>query len=271
MTAPAPPRTASARLTGRTALVTGAGRGIGRATALRLSSEGAAVVAVDVDAQGAQTTAEQARQAGGRAIAFPVDVTVRAEVRGVLAAAQAAGFGPVDLLVNNAAVGKTAPFLETTDADWQRMLSVNLTGTFVVAQEVARGMSDRGFGRIINIASLAAHTANSHQAAYAASKGAVVALTRVMAFELAPKGILVNAVSPGPIETELAASMLTPQARLERERRIPQGRFGEVADVAGVVAFLAGDDAAFINGSVIVVDGGLLISGIRAEAPAPDQ
>jgi 3-oxoacyl-[acyl-carrier protein] reductase len=261
--ADAQPQASSARLAGRTALVTGAARGIGRATALRLSRDGASVVLVDVDAQGAHDTAEHVRQSGGRALPLQANVTDRAQVKGVLAAADAAGFGSVDLLVNNAAVGKTAPFLEIDDADWQRMLSVNLTGTFIMAQEVARGMVRQGFGRIINIASLAAHTANSHQAAYAASKGAVLALTRVMAFELAPQGILVNAVSPGPIETELAASMLTPQARLERERRIPQGRFGEVADVAGVVAFLAGDDAAFINGSVIVVDGGLLISGIR--------
>lgn len=265
--AAAPGHPVALRLAGRTALITGAARGIGRAIALRLAQEGAAVMAVDVDEPGLQQTTGQIGSAGGRALAVRADITVRSEVRQALTAADAAGFGPVDVLVNNAAVGKTAPFLETADADWQRMLSVNLTGSFVVAQEVARGMAARGSGRIINMASLAAHTANSHQAAYAASKGAVVALTRVMAFELAPKGILVNAISPGPIETELAASMLTPDARLERERRIPQGRFGEVGDVAGVVAFLASDDAAFINGTVIVVDGGLLISGIRAADP----
>jgi NAD(P)-dependent dehydrogenase (short-subunit alcohol dehydrogenase family) len=126
-------------------------------------------------------------------------------------------------------------------------------------------MVAHGGGRIVNVASLAAHTANSHQAAYAASKGGVVALSRVMAFELAPHGILVNAVSPGPIDTELAARMLTPAARVAREQRIPQGRLGRPEEVAAAIAFLLYDDASYINGTVLVIDGGLVGAGIRAE------
>ena len=125
-------------------------------------------------------------------------------------------------------------------------------------------MVTNAHGRIVNVASLAAHTANETQAAYAAAKGGVVALTRVMAFELAPLGLAVNAVSPGPIDTALARTMLTPAAWAAREDRIPQGRFGTPEEVAAAIAFLASPDAAYVNGEVLVVDGGLLIAGIRA-------
>jgi NAD(P)-dependent dehydrogenase (short-subunit alcohol dehydrogenase family) len=254
-----------ARLFKRTTLVTGAARGIGRAIALRLAREGSAIVAVDTQADGLQALASQLTGEGARLMTQVTDITQRGQVRHMLDRVDASGFGPIDGLVNNAAVGRPAPFLEIEDADWHRMLSVNLTGTFMVAQEVARRMVRHGTGRIVNIGSLAAHTANGHQAAYAASKGAITAMTRVMAFELAPQGIVVNSVCPGPIDTELAASMLTPQARRAREQRIPLGKIGRPDDVAGLVAFLLSDDAAYINGADLVVDGGLLIAGIEAQ------
>ena len=193
-----------ARLSGRTALVTGAARGIGRAIARRLAREGAAIVAVDTQADGLESLGRELRADGAHALTHVADVGQRSQIRQALDQADARGFSAIDCLVNNAAVGRPASFLEIEDADWQRMLSVNLTGTFTVAQEVARRMVGRGTGRIVNIGSLAAHTANGHQAAYAATKGAITALTRVVAFELAPLGIAVNSVCPGPIDTELA-------------------------------------------------------------------
>ena len=253
-----------ARLSGRTALVTGAARGIGRAIARRLAREGAAIVAVDTQADGLESLGRELRADGAHALTHVADVGQRSQIRQALDQADARGFSAIDCLVNNAAVGRPASFLEIEDADWQRMLSVNLTGTFTVAQEVARRMVGRGTGRIVNIGSLAAHTANGHQAAYAATKGAITALTRVMAFELAPLGIAVNSVYPGPIDTELAASMLTPQSRRAREERIPLRKLGQPEDVAALVAFLLSDDAAYINGADLVVDGGLLIAGIEA-------
>jgi 2-hydroxycyclohexanecarboxyl-CoA dehydrogenase len=256
----------SRRQAGRVAVITGAGRGIGREIASRLASEGAAVALFDANKETLDETCQQLKAAGMKVEAYVVDVSSRADVHNALASVDKT-LGPVDILVNNAAVGKPVAFLDIEDADWQRMMAINAFGTFIVGQEVARGMVQRGSGRIINIASLAAHTANDRQAVYAATKGAVVALTQVMAFELGRHGITVNAVSPGPIDTELAASMLTPQARKAREDRIPQGRLGQPEEVAGTVAFLASDDAGYVNGTVVVVDGGLLIAGIREAAP----
>jgi NAD(P)-dependent dehydrogenase (short-subunit alcohol dehydrogenase family) len=251
------------RLEGCVALVTGAARGIGRAIALRLGREGAKLALFDASDGGGEGTAALLEAEGVEAIAFPVDVTRRDRVKAAVAETEAR-LGPIDILINNAGIGRPMPFLDIADEDWNAMMSVNVGGVFVVGQEVARGMAARGRGRIVNMASLAAHTANDHQAAYAAAKGAVTALTRVMAFELGRRGVSVNAVSPGPIETELAATMLTPAARRAREERIPQGRLGQPEDVASVVAFLASPDAAYINGETLVVDGGLLIAGIRA-------
>lgn len=237
-------------LDGQIALVTGGARGIGKAIAERLAGHGARVAIVDHETSGLKD-------------AFAADVTVRAQVAEAVQSV-VTRFGKITILVNNAAVGKTVPFLDITDEDWTRIISVNLTGYFIVGQEVARHMTGTGGGRIVNVASLAAHTANDGQAAYAASKAGVVALTRAMAFELAPKGILVNAVSPGPIDTDLARSMLTPATRKAREDRIPQGRLGTPHEVAAAVAFLAAPDASYVNGAVLVVDGGLLMAGIRA-------
>ena len=250
------------RLAGQVALITGAARGIGAATARRLAAEGAHVAVLDINFAGASETANAIAQAGGTAKAYAADVTRRNSVHDTVKAV-AADFARIDILVNNAAVGRPVAFLDTTDADLQRVLSVNLTGVFIVAQEVARLMVAQGAGRIVNVASLAAHTGNDRQSAYASAKGGVVALTRVMAFELAPLGICVNAISPGPIETELATAMLTPATRRAREVRVPLGRIGLPDEVAAAIAFLASPDASYVNGTVLVIDGGLLMGGIR--------
>lgn len=251
------------RLGGKIALVTGAARGIGRATAVRLAAEGASVALIDRTPDACSDAVTSITDSGGSAKGYVADVTDRQAVRHAVSRI-ATELGAIDILVNNAAIGKPALFLEIADQNWNEIIATNLGGVFIVGQEVARHMARHGSGRIVNVASLAAHTANDTQAAYAAAKGGVVAMTRVMAFELARHGISVNAVSPGPIDTELAKAMLTPKARLAREERIPQGRLGTAEEVAAAVAFLASPDAAYVNGEVLVVDGGLLIAGIRA-------
>jgi NAD(P)-dependent dehydrogenase (short-subunit alcohol dehydrogenase family) len=253
------------RLAGKVALVTGAARGIGAATARWLAMEGATVALTDVLADSLESTTDEIRATGASARAWTLDVTRRDDVKRVVGEVVGA-FGRIDILVSNAAVGKPMPFLETTDADLRRVLEVNLNGVFIVGQEVARMMTGQGGGRIVNVGSLAAHTGNDRQSAYAAAKGGVDALTRVMAFELAPHGISVNAVSPGPIETELAKNMLTAATRSAREVRVPLGRLGKPEEVAATIAYLASSDAAYVNGAVIVIDGGLLVGGIRDSA-----
>jgi NAD(P)-dependent dehydrogenase (short-subunit alcohol dehydrogenase family) len=250
------------RLTGETAIVTGGGQGIGKAIARRLSGDGAAVAILDINAETGEAVATELRAAGSRAIFVQCDVRKRQEVRGAVDnVAQA--FDGITILVNNAGIGRRAPFLELSDETWHAVLDVNLTGAFIVAQEVCRHMARARRGSVVNLGSAAAHMAHSEQAVYSVSKAGLEALTRVMAFELAPAGVRVNAVSPGTIATEFLAGMLTPEARAAREQRIPFGRLGTPEEVADVAAFLVSRDSEYVTGSIIFVDGGLLFAGIR--------
>lgn len=262
---PAPrARRSTGRLAGKAAIVTGAAQGIGKAIATRLVTDGAVVTILDVNAEtGRSTMAELNADDGKRAHFVPCDVAQREDVKRAVAAA-ADAMGGIDLLVNNAGIGRRAPFLELTDAAWNAVLGVNLTGAFMVAQEVCRKMAQAGGGSVVHMGSAAAQMAHSEQAAYAVSKAGLEALTRAMAFELAAAGIRVNAIAPGTIGTEFLQGMLTLEARAERERRIPAGRLGTPEEVAGVVSFLLSDDARYVTGAIIPIDGGLTFAGIKA-------
>ncbi len=250
------------RLDGEIAIVTGGAQGIGRTIARRLSAEGAAVAILDTNPKTGEQTSAGLRSAGQRSIFYPCDVTNRDQVRQAVQRTTAE-LGEATILINNAGIGLHAPFLEMSDDMWNQVLHVNLTGAFITAQEVCRHMARNRRGAVVNMASAAAHMAHSEQAAYAASKAALEALTRVMAFELAPHGVGVNAIAPGTIATDFLKTALTQEARAERERRIPVGRLGTAEEVAGVVAFLVSQDASYLTGSVVPIDGGLLFAGIR--------
>jgi 3-oxoacyl-[acyl-carrier protein] reductase len=250
------------RLGDEVALVTGAAQGIGRAIAGRLAQEGAAVVLADIAGDRAKEAAKEVRSDGYDAIAVACDVTDRKEVRAAIDATLQR-FGKLTVLVNNAGISRRAAFIDMRDEVWSEVLGVNLTGTFIVGQEVARYMAGQRYGRIVNMASASAQIAHSNQTAYAVSKAGVESMTRLMAFELAPFGIAVNAVAPGTIATNFALGTLSAEGAEVRRARIPLARFGDPEDVASVVAFLASRDAAYVTGTVLPIDGGLLTAGIR--------
>jgi NAD(P)-dependent dehydrogenase (short-subunit alcohol dehydrogenase family) len=253
---------ADMRLRGKRALVTGAGtRGIGRAIAEALAGEGADVVAHYFgDAGLAAELVARLRADGGRAEALAADLGDPGAARDLVRRAIAT-LGRLDVLVCCAAVLSRIPFLELTEAEWDRVHAVNLRGYFVTAQEAARHMAARGGGgRIVMVSSVNQASVNRGIAHYAASKGGVMQLARAMALELAPTGITVNLVAPGTIETDLNRAFLAdPANRRAKLGPIPMGRFGQPEDVAGAVVFLASDAAAYVTGATIVVDGGLTL------------
>jgi len=242
-------------LAGKVAVVTGGSRGIGRAVAERLARDGAAVVLTYLQREELALQVVAGIEAvGGRAAAIAVDLTRPSDVERVLAAAEAR-FGGVDILVNNAAELRIATLLETSLADWERALAVNVTAPFVAIKAAARCLRDDG--RIINVSTINTVLAEPGVGAYAASKGALEQLTRVAAHELAARGITVNAVSPGPVDTELLRAVNPPEALEQAVAMTPLRRLGRPADVADVVAFLVGPDARWITGQNLRVTGGL--------------
>jgi len=256
-------------LKGKTALVTGAARGIGKAIATALAREGAAVVVVDLHAEAVEQAAKEIREAGFVAHGAVADVTQSQSVDR-LVQETVARTGRIDILVNNAGVISNTPILDLTEEEWDRTLAVNLKGVFVCSQSVARAMSKQRSGRIVNIASLAGKVGAPGQAAYCASKHGVLGLTKVLAIDLAPFGVNVNAICPGNTETEMMRHVFTLRAESRGQTfddlaqgilaKTPLGRFGQPDDVAQVVLFLVSPAAAYITGQTIDVDGGRSIN-----------
>ena len=249
------------RLIDQVAIITGAGNGIGRSIALGLAQQGAHICIADIDPVGARQTAQQAEKLKRRAITVESDVSRPEEAQRLVEETMRA-FGRVDILVNNAGIARYCPFLEYPAEDWRRTLEVNLGGYFFCAQAAARQMIARKKGKIINISSVLAETAMPHTVAYAATKGGVASLTRILALELAPHGINVNAIGPGPILTTMAQKNLREKDRVAREAMIPMGRYGLPEDLVGPAVFLASRDSDYVTGQTLYVDGGFLISGV---------
>lgn len=247
-------------LEGQVAVVTGAGRGIGKAIALRFAAEGADIAVIDVNTDGASATAREVAAAGRRSSVTQADVSDYGAVRAAVAKI-AADFGRIDILVNNAGVEKRSPFLEIAPEDWQRQLDVNLSGTFYCTQAVALVMAKAGYGRIVNLASVAGLIGPIDLAAYGASKAGVIGLTRAAALDLADYGITVNAIAPGPIETELMLGAWTADALRERPQHGAIARFGTVEEIAHTALFLSSRDSGFITGVTLSVDGGAFAAG----------
>ena len=250
-------------LTGRTAVVLGGTAGIGHAISLALAGAGADVVPSGRRMDHVASTAAEVESLGRRSVRATSDVTDRSTLERLLAVV-AAELGKVDILVNCAGKLKRAPTLDFSEADWDDIIETNLTGTLRACQVFGRHMLERGYGRIVNIASLNSFVALSEVAAYGASKAGVTALTRSLAVEWGSKGVCVNAVAPGVFRTQLNEQLLdgTPRGR-ELLMRTPMKRFGRLEEVAGAAVYLASEAASFVNGQVIVVDGGFLASGVN--------
>jgi NAD(P)-dependent dehydrogenase (short-subunit alcohol dehydrogenase family) len=243
---------------GRTALVTGAGSGIGAAIATHLAARGANVVVNDIDPAAAERTAAAIAAASGIAVAFAADVTSEPEV-GAMCRRILETFGALDILVNNAGVLSTTPTAELAVDAWERTLAVNLTGAFNCCRAVLPAMQQRRYGKIINIASLAGESGGiSVGVDYAASKGGLLALTRRLALEAAAFAINVNAIAPGTTSTPMVDAM-PEKDRTALLAKIPLGRFATPADIAYAACFLAGDESSFITGATLDVNGGLLM------------
>ncbi len=249
-------------LNGKIVLVTGAGRGIGRAIAERFGGAGAAVAANDVDGEAAARTARAITDSGGTAMAAPADVSDSAQVSAMVDGVMAE-HGRVDVLVNNAAIiSPMLHFFEADEAWWRRIIDVNLTGHFLVSHPIARIMATHGGGAIINMSSGGATRAHRSFTAYDATKGGIEALTRAMALDLGPYNVRVNALVPGSIDT----SGMTAEERTHRGENVPLGRIGEPLDMTGAALFLASDDAGYITGETLRVDGGMLAQQRSATA-----
>lgn len=244
------------RLDSKVAIVTGAGRGLGKGIALKLASEGANVIVGDVIAENAQECVKEIKEQGGNAIAVLANIAKLDDVNAIFDAA-IKEYGTIDIVVNNAGINRDAMMHKMTDEQWDAVISVNLTGTFYMTREAGKRMRGQGSGHIVNIASMS-WLGNVGQANYAASKAGVVGLTKTACRELARKGVTCNAICPGFIDTDMTRGIPEKAWDLMMSK-IPAGYAGKPSDVGNLVAFLASDDANYINGQVIEVSGGMIL------------
>ncbi|MEN0006822.1 MAG: 3-oxoacyl-ACP reductase FabG [Bacteroidota bacterium] len=245
------------RLAGKTAIITGAAKGIGKATAIKFINEGAAVAIWDIDSKAGEATALELATLGGQVKFYQINAADLAAVQEVTEQVKQ-DFGGIDILINNAGITRDASLKKMSAAQWQQVIDVNLTGVFNCTKAVYPYMVERGGGRILNAASVVAHNGNFGQTNYVAAKAGVIGMTKVWAREFGRKGITVNAVAPGFINTEMVQTI--PEAILTGlTDRTPLARIGETEDIANAYAFLASDEASFITGTVLNVDGGLVL------------
>jgi len=248
-------------LNGKVAIVTGARQGMGRAHSLVLAQAGAKVVVSDISQEDCEKVVDEIEEKDGEALAIKCDVSKQDEVEEMVSETLE-HFGKIDILVNNAGILQNKPFLELTEQDWDKMMSVNLKGYFLCAQACAKEMVKQKSGSIVNIASIGMGQVGvgfPNIVHYCASKGGIVAMTEAMALEMAPYNIRVNAIAPGAIDTPMSSSTKeNEEAKKGTMARIPMHRFGKPEEIAKAVLFLASDDSSYMTGSVVVVDGGWL-------------
>lgn len=249
------------RFRGKVVLITGGGGGIGRTTAERFAREGACVVIADLNGDAAEASAGAIAKGGGEAHAFQVDVSEEASVRRMAAAIKKAAAAPV-ILVHCAGIGTTLPLLETDLETWNRTITVNLTGSFLITRAVLPDMVEAGFGRIVLIGSINSRKALKHRNAYATSKAGVASLAQLIAVEFAEHGVTANCLLPGPVDTALTRCMHDQAIRDAYHARLPIKRYGKPEEIAAAAAFLCSDEAAYITGHLLDVDGGFDVAGL---------
>jgi NAD(P)-dependent dehydrogenase (short-subunit alcohol dehydrogenase family) len=246
----------SKKLTGRTAVITGASKGLGKAMALALAAEGASVALVSRDLAQLDVVAAEIAAAGGDAASFAADVTSEDQVR-ALEHALLTRYGRVNIVINNAGINVRKPVEDFTMEEWRSVMDTNVTAAFLMCRSFVPAMKGQGYGRIINMTSIMSHVSLPHRIAYSTSKTALLGMTRTLALELAGDAITVNGISPGPFGTEMnRALMENPEVNAQFVASIPLGRWGKVEEIGSLAAFLCSDDAGFITGTDILIDGG---------------
>jgi len=254
------------KLEGHTAIVTGGASGIGLATAHTLAEAGAAVVIADLNEEAGAQVAEALKERGADSLFVRTDVADAGDVEALIAAVMER-FGTLEILMHFAGIGREIPALETTLAEWNRIIAVNLTGSFLMMQAAGAAMVEAGYGRIVSMSSVAGLRGGTGRAAYGASKGGVAALTRVMAVEWAQHGVTVNTLAPGPVETALVREMHDAETRRAYLQSVPVNRYGAPEEVAAAALYLALPESGYINGVTLPVDGGFDAAGVMKRSP----